>query len=288
MAEFILSAFSDEAGIALEEQIRACQANGITHMELRGLPQGNISTLSTDDAWVLKAKLDSEGMQVSAIGSPYGKINITEDFEPHFEAFKNTVEVAKILDCRLIRMFSFYFDEGQSYEDYRDEVFARVGKMADYALEHDVLCCHENEKGIYGDTAERCLDLYRHFEGRLAGVFDPANFIQCGVQPLEAYEMLEPYILYMHVKDAKMADGSVVPVGAGDGHVAEILHRFQKMEGKRFLTLEPHLKVFEGLSSLEKDNETAQKMEQYTYPSNRAAFDAAAQAMHHLLSGLNA
>ena len=257
-------------------------------MELRGLPRGNISELSTDDAWVLKAKLDSEGMRVSAIGSPYGKINIADDFEPHFEAFKNTVEVAKILDCRLIRMFSFYFDEGQSYADYRDEVFARVGKMADYALEHDVLCCHENEKGIYGDTAERCLDLYRHFEGRLAGVFDPANFIQCGVQPLEAYEMLEPYILYMHVKDAKMADGSVTPAGEGDGHVAEILRRFRKMEGKRFLTLEPHLKVFEGLSALEKENETAQKMEQYAYPTNRAAFDAAAQAMHRLLDSLNA
>jgi hypothetical protein len=29
-------------------------------------------------------------------------------------------------------------------------------------------------------------------------------------------------------------------------------------------------------------------MEQYAYPTNRAAFDAAAQAMHRLLSGLNA
>lgn len=119
-------------------------------------------------------------------------------------------------------------------------------------LRTNVLCCHENEKGIYGDTAERCLDLYQHFEGRLAGVFDPANFIQCGVHPLEAYEMLEPYILYMHVKDAKMADGSVTPAGAGDGQVGEILRRFQKMDGKRFLSLEPHLKVFAGLSALER------------------------------------
>ena len=108
MAEFILSAFSDEAGIDLDEQIRACQANGITHMELRGLPQGNVSSLTTDDAWVLKAKLDAEGMQVSAIGSPYGKMNIADDFEPHFAAFQNTVEVAKILGCHLIRMFSIF------------------------------------------------------------------------------------------------------------------------------------------------------------------------------------
>ena len=233
MAEFILSAFSDEAGIDLDEQIRACQANGITHMELRGLPQGNVSSLTTDDAWVLKAKLDAEGMQVSAIGSPYGKMNIADDFEPHFAAFQNTVEVAKILGCHLIRMFSFTLTKAKAMR--------LIGMRCSPAWQDGGLCAcaqrallPENEKGIYGDTAERCLDLYQHFEGRLAGVFDPANFIQCGVHPLEAYEMLEPYILYMHVKDAKMADGSVTPAGAGDGQVGEILRRFQKMDGKRF------------------------------------------------------
>lgn len=100
--------------------------------------------------------------------------------------------------------------------------------MADYALAHNVLCCHENEKGIYGDTAERCLDLYQHFEGPARRRIRPGKLIQCGVHPLEAYEMLEPYILYMHVKDAKMADGSVTPAGAGDGQVGEILRRFSK------------------------------------------------------------
>ena len=76
MAEFILSAFSDEAGIDLDEQIRACQANGITHMELRGLPQGNVSSLTTDDAWVLKAKLDAEGMQEMCIRDRYYRTSI--------------------------------------------------------------------------------------------------------------------------------------------------------------------------------------------------------------------
>ena len=44
----------------------------------------------------MKAEIDREGMKVSSIGSGYGKINIKDDFGPHFEAFKNTVEVAKI------------------------------------------------------------------------------------------------------------------------------------------------------------------------------------------------
>ena len=107
--------------------------------------------------------------------------------------------------------------------------------MADYALAHNVLCCHENES-IYGDTAERCLDLYQHFEGRLAGVFDPANFIQCGVHPLEAYEMLEPYILYMHVKDAKMADGSVTPAAQETDRLAKSCAVFKRWMANRFLS----------------------------------------------------
>ena len=43
MAEFILSAFSDEAGGGILEQIAALKRNGLTHTEPRGLDHGNIS-----------------------------------------------------------------------------------------------------------------------------------------------------------------------------------------------------------------------------------------------------
>ena len=48
---------------------------------------------------------------------------------------------------------------------------------------------------------------------------------KCGQDPLEAYEMLSPYISYIHVKDALFATSEVVPAGTGDGHLLEI---FQK------------------------------------------------------------
>ena len=44
---------------------------------------------------------------------------------------------------------------------------------------------------------------------------------------LEAYEMLKPYIEYVHVKDARMADGEVVPAGTGDGQLSS--HIFDKL-----------------------------------------------------------
>ena len=204
MAHFIYSAFCDESGEAtIGGQIAACKKNGITHMELRGFGKSlNINNLSVEQAKEMKEEIDREGMKVASIGSGYGKINIKEDFAPHFEAFKNTVAVAKILEAKYIRIFSFYFSEGDSYEEYRDEVIRRVKAMTDYAVSEGLICCHENEKGIYGDNAERCLDILKACEGKLKAVFDPANFVQCGVDTLKAYDLLEDYIEYFHIKDA--------------------------------------------------------------------------------------
>ncbi len=289
MVHFLYSAFSDESGEAtLQGQIDACKANGITHMELRGFGSGpNINNITTEKAKELRAILDKNGMHLSAIGSAYGKIKIKDDFAPHFEAFKNTIEVAKILGAPYIRIFSFYFDSDDDYEANRDEVLRRVQAMADYGYEHGVLCCHENEKGIYGDNAERCLDVLQNVR-HLRGVFDPANFVQCGVDTLKAFEMLEPYIEYMHIKDALYADASVVPAGEGDGNVKEILRRIAQREGDLILTLEPHLQVFAGLEDLEANSETERAMPVHTYPTHAASFKAAADALKAITAALGA
>ncbi|MBQ9880195.1 MAG: sugar phosphate isomerase/epimerase [Clostridia bacterium] len=284
MAKFILSAFADEAGGKIAEQIDALKANGMTHIEPRGLDKGNISDYTAQNCKELRAVLDDAGIGISAIGSPFGKIKVGDDFEAHFEKFKRCVENACILGAKNIRMFSFYKEENESWELLRGEIFDRLGRMAEYSLSYGVWCCHENEKDIYGDEETRCYDILFHFDGKIKGVFDPANFIQCGVDIIPAYRLLEPYIEYMHVKDCRYSDGFVVPAGKGDGRIAELLTLFDKKEGERFLTLEPHLKVFAGLDALENAGGTADRLrDDYSYPTNRAAFDAAAGALHDVL-----
>lgn len=285
MATFHLSAFADEAGKTLKEQIEALKAHGMTHLEPRGLDEGNISKYTPKQAKELKKSLDDSNIKISSIGSPFGKIEITDDFAPHFEEFKNCVEIANILETKRIRMFSFFFRNGENHEDYKDEVFSRVEKMCDYAISNGVLCCHENEKEIYGDTDDRCLELLQAFKGKLGGIFDPSNFIQCEVEILPAYEKLKSYIDYFHVKDCFFEGGKVCPAGYGDGNIVELLKRFSlDHTGDHFLTLEPHLKVFDGLKELESEDGTAKKLENdFTYPTNRAAFDAAANALDECL-----
>lgn len=285
MSEFIFSAFCDESGEdTIEGQIKSCKANGITHMELRGFGENlNINNISVEQAKAMKKVIDSEKMSVASIGSGYGKIEITDDFEPHFEDFKNTVEVAKILGAKYIRIFSFYFTHGESYDEYKAEVVRRVKAMADYATENGLVCCHENEKGIYGDTAERCLELLEECGGKLRAVFDPANFIQCGVDTVKAYDLLEHHVEYFHIKDAIYADGSVVPAGTGEGRVLEIITRAAKQNRTIVLSLEPHLQVFEGLGALESGTlESGRTIPKNAYPSHAQSFKAAADAMHSL------
>ena len=189
----------------------------------------------------------------------------------------------KILEAKYIRIFSFFFDKEDGYDEYKEEVIRRVKAMVDYADENGIMCCHENEKGIYGDTAERCLEVLEACGGKLRAVFDPANFVQCGVDTLKAYELLEDYIEYMHVKDALYADGQVVPAGEGDGNVEEIIRKLSFKWKRIILSLEPHLKVFEGFNALENDDETKKGMDKHTYATYKESFKAAADAMHKLV-----
>ncbi len=70
---------------------------------------------------------------------------------------------------------------------------------------------------------------------------------------MPAYELLKPYVEYVHIKDALKKEKKVVPVGYGDGHVKEILGDLIGGGWKGFLSLEPHLTDFAGLGALEQD-----------------------------------
>ena len=254
MEHIILSGFSDEIAPELDLQLAAIREWGLSHIELRAADGVNVSDVSPEKGKEVKNKLAGAGVSVSSIGSPIGKIGIEEDFAPHLEKLKRTLEIQKELGAPYLRMFSFYIPQGRAPEDFREEVLDRVGRMAEEAAAWDSVLLHENEKGIYGDSAPRCKELLDAFYGpHFKAVFDFANFVQVGQQTLPAYELLKPYVEYVHVKDAQWGTGAVVPAGQGDGHVKDILADLTGGGWKGFLSLEPHLTDFAGLAALEQD-----------------------------------
>ena len=102
---------------------------------------------------------------------------------------------------------------------------------------------HENEKDIYGDTPERCLDIIQSVGSpNLRVAWDPANFVQVGVRPFtEGYALLRPHLEYMQIKDAHAADGTVTVAGDGDGQLVETIRALREDGFDGFFSLEPHL-----------------------------------------------
>lgn len=279
MTKYILSAFCDEAASGLDGQIAALLRNRIRFAELRNIDGRCVIDYPACELTELRRRLDGSGIGVSAIGSPIGKYPVTQPLAEHMDTFSRALEAARILGTKRIRMFSFFIPADKEPGAYRDEVLSRLSAMLDLAEKADIWLCHENEKDIYGDMAERNLELYRASGGRLRLIFDPANYIQCKEKPEKIFPALLPYIDYMHIKDALLCDGAVVPPGCGDGHIPELLRDFSSSGGERFLTVEPHLTVFEGLTNLQ-DKVLKHR---YTYESAANAFDTAVNALKNIL-----
>ena len=270
-------AFADEASSKLCGQITALRRNGLELLEIRGVDGKNIAEITADEAKEIRKRLDSEGIRVWSSGSPIGKVDIHLDFAAELERFKRTLETAAILGAENMRMFSFYKTNPEDI----NEVVERIGAFLDVANGSGVDLCHENEKGIFGDVAESCLLLHKALPS-LKAVFDPANFVQCGVDTQEAWSLLNPYVKYLHAKDADK-NGKVVPCGMGIGNVPYIFGEFAKMGGG-VITLEPHLKSFVGLSALEGGDTSA--VGGMSFASSDEAFDYAVNAAKNIAEKL--
>lgn len=259
--KYTLTGFTDEIDSNLINQIEFAKSLGINYMEIRGVNGKSIVEYSIDGVKEIKKQLDKNNFKVSSIGSPIGKIKIIDEFEPHLKLFEHTIQIAKIMETKYIRMFSFYIPENHKPEDYRDEVIKRLKILIDIAKKHNIVLCHENEKDIYGDTVGRCLDLMKMlYCENFKAVFDPANFVQCGeeVYP-KAYNTLKEYIEYVHIKDANFEDKRNVVPGTGNGQIFEVLKSLLTSGYSNFLSIEPHLTKFFGFSKLENGDEKIEK-----------------------------
>ena len=272
-------AFSDEAASELGGQIAAMKRNGLDGTEIRGVNGRSIVAHTAEEAKEVLRQLKDNGLSVWSVGSPIGKIPLDGDFAGHLELLRHTLELANVLECRNLRMFSFYIPEGAKPEDCRNEVIEKLAQMAETAEGSGVALCHENEKGIYGDNAGRCADILDAVPA-LRCVFDPANFIQCGQDVPEAWKLLGSRVYYMHIKDA-MADGTVVPAGEGNGYLPEILADY-KARGGETVTVEPHLRVFDGLQGLEQGAQRS-AVPAGVYATADEAFDTACGALRKLI-----
>ena len=268
-----LCAFADESDKMVEGQIKALKRNGIDLIELRGLDGTNIAKITEDEARAYAKQFEDAGIKVWSIGSPLGKVRITADLEEHMAEVRHVCRLAKIFGTDKIRMFSFR----HAYES-REQVMSTLREMLAIAKQEGVQLYHENEKEIYGDTLERVLDIMNEIDG-LKYIYDPANYLEVGEKADDTLDALHAKTDYFHIKDVIAESGTLVPAGCGDGKIDELIARISP-EDDKVMTLEPHLKIFDGFAEID----GTEMKNKYHFESNEAAFDAAVNALKGLLS----
>ena len=251
---FILSAFADEISPDPREQVAVLKQCRVRFIEFRSIHKTNVLALSDEQIKEFKKLLDGEGMGLSAIGSPVGKVAVDADFPSHLDKLKRAIELCGVFGTKGVRVFSFYppgndpnFDMA-NWPKYRDEVVRRMSAMAELAAKSSVVLFHENEHRIYGDSPDRVADLLRTVNSpALRAAYDAANYTYGNYDPVEGWEKTKEYTSHLHIKDWKKGGHAAghdygVIAGTGDGQMSHSIRGAVAMGYKGFAVMEPHLR----------------------------------------------
>lgn len=243
MSKIKISGFYDEVSSNLKTQLDLMKELGESYICPRNINGKSIAAYTLEEFEKdVKPMLDEYGAKFSSIGSPIGKCGLTDDeaYEAQKKKLAELVKICKLMDCKYIRIFSFKV-KPENYDEEFPMVVEKIRGFLDIVRGTDIVLIHENEKGIWGDEPNRVLKLYNEInDPQFKLCFDASNYIQCGYDAPQAYELLKDYTVYYHIKDCSL-DRIEVPVGYGAGNykgMIEDLIKNRNYEG--FMTLEPH------------------------------------------------
>ena len=253
--KIIISGFADEIDPQLDVQLKVVKELGMEYICFRAADGKGVAEYTVDEVKEnILPRLNAAGVKVSSLGSPIGKIDIDDEaaYAKQLEQLDTRCRLCNLLDCKYIRMFSFWM-LNKNPDEWKDEVLKKLRGFADIAAKYGVVLIHENEKDIYGDIGSRCKTILDELASpNFKAAFDFANFVQCGENTEECWELLKEHVAYIHIKDAVAGKNENVVCATGDGKIPEILAKAIKEDGyEGFLTLEPHLVLFTTLQSLE-------------------------------------
>ncbi|MEN6493253.1 MAG: TIM barrel protein [Thermoguttaceae bacterium] len=284
----ILSGFADEAANqkTAEQQFCAFAAMGLQYYSIRFIDVGsgikNVMKLTVAEIQKIRALQNEYGLNVSSIGSPIGKVklldvedgtkNVYIPFKKYLqEDVAKVCEIAHAFETKLIRGFSFYHPKGTDPKEHLTQAVDQLGQIAEACHRSDLTYGLEVEANLIGQNGHILAELYRQVNHPgMVLIFDAANLVVQGYNPLELYEQYEamkPGLGWLHIKDYRNPhlatkgghfDEDVmknfVPADQGySGHeailrdFAQVLPKLEQKLDRRgipgvFLDLEPHVK----------------------------------------------
>ncbi len=281
-----LSAFADEAGSTIEEQIAALQRAGLNRIDVRGLGEYNVSNLPVELAKDAAQKLNAAGISVGMLGSPLGKIDIDDDFQSELDGLRHIAQLAPIFDCNAVRVFSYYNKNERPKEEWQAESLKRLGALKDEAKKLGLVLYHENERHIFGDRCAEVLTLLNALRDgeTFRSIFDFDNYNQSGDDVWQNWQQLKDVTDAFHLKDSTK-ECQHVPIGQGAGYAKEILSDAAKSGWNGPLSLEPHLAHSDAVMATGPSGEANQEFKDM---SAADCFQVATEVAKKLLSDIGA
>ena len=242
------SGISDEAGQAIETQIRAHRELGWTHLELRCVDGVNLTLLPDDQFDRVHAAVTEAGMTVSCFSSAVANWArpITCDPQIDINDLRGAIPRMHRFGTKYIRVMSYPNDKDNPVTDkeWRDEAIRRMKTLARMAEDGGIILAHENCSGWGGLSADNSNVLLGEVNSpALKVVFDTGNPVTYGQDAWEYYQKVRNDIVYVHIKDAKKIDGvdHYTFCGDGDGCVREVVRDLLATGYDGGFSIEPHL-----------------------------------------------
>jgi sugar phosphate isomerase/epimerase len=225
---------TDEVSPRFDEALDWIVAQGLPYVEIRVVDGRNVAEFDEAEAREVKRKLDARGLAVAGISSPLFKCALDparpvasgdtfgqkeEGVEAHFAKLERVIRTAKILDTKLIRVFSFWREvEPLKYEA---DIVRHLKRAADVAAKAGVLLMVENEPSCNGGFAEEVGRIVRAVGSpAVRALWDPGNEAYGGREAYPAgYDHVKDVLAHVHLKDAyhtKAGTARCVPVGSGE------------------------------------------------------------------------
>ncbi len=282
------SAFADEAGGTIAEQIAALQRAGLHRVDLRNVDGHNIAALPLDVAQGVKRNLDAAKVYVQMFGSPIGKIDIADDFQSDLDKLEHLARLADVFNCRWVRIFSYFNKGGAPMDEWQRESLDRLRRLRDLAEKHSLVLYHENERHIFGDRCEQVQVIADELRDgqtfRL--IFDFDNFNQSGDDVWANWRRLKGATDSFHFKDSTAPPKPMhVPLGEGNGRARDILADAVAMGWSGPVALEPHLAHSEAVLATGPSGRSNEALKDL---GPKDAFHLAAETAKRLLDELGA
>lgn len=197
------SGIADEAGVAIETQIKAHQELGWNHIELRNIEGIQFHDVEEEVFESICEKLAAADMKVSCFASAIANwaCKITDDFQRDIDILNRAVPRMQKLGSPFIRIMS-YENSSLSDDAWRDEAVRRIRELAAIAEAGGVTLVLENCGGWASASAENFSAFFDLVgSSAMKAVYDTGNPAAHGLKNTwDWYQAAKPYIAYVHIK----------------------------------------------------------------------------------------